>query len=306
MKLKVLRENAADDRITGFVEEVLSETCSAFGHRLNVGYGLIGKGSMDRYGVPLTQETIDGCAEYDGTLALSGDEELEGEISDAMNIPVLISDHARDISPDGKHTGRNIIAVVQSLDEETVDEAARAVRNFALIKGIGFSAVRVQGKKEAVWKNAFLSASLLNGDNQLSDLTAAQAIRKMLREPDDYGMIVLPPSFGPVFRAAAEEIARACLPVRKMYGVSGGIYFCIGPENAGTTNEKVLSAILSSADFLEFSCHLFREAACIRTGVYNVTRGTGDAMTVPEDSAEAVVDRICSQISLAGRLVGGT
>ena len=305
MKLKILRENAADTGIAGFVEEILSETCSAFGHRLNVGYGLIGKGSLNRYGVPLTQEVIDGCAEYDGTLALTGDEELQAEISDAMNIPVLISDHARDISPDGKHTARNIIAVVQSIDEETIDEAARAVRNFALIKGIGFAAVRAQGKKENIWKNAFLSASLLNGDNRLSELTAPQAIRKMIREPEDYGMIVLPPSIGAVFFAAAEELALACLPVRKMYGVSGGVYFCKSSENAGTTMGEILSAVLSSADFLEFSCHLFREAACIRTGVYNVTRGPGVGMRLPEGPAEAVVDRICSQISLAGQLVGG-
>ena len=305
MKLKILRENAADNRITGFVEEVLSETCSAFGHRLNVGYGLIGKGSMDRYGVPLTQETVDGCAEYDGTLVLSGDDELRDEISDAMNIPVLISDHARDISPDGKHTPRNIVAVVQSLDEQTVDEAAKAVRNFALIKGMGFVTVRPQGKKEGVWKNAFLSASLLNGDNRLSEMTAPQAIRKMIREPEDYGMIVLPPSYGAVFCAAAEELAHACLPVRKMYSVSGGIYFCMSSENAETPMDEILSAILSSADFLEFSCHLFREAACIRTGVYNVTRGSGDGMTLPEGPVEAVIDRICSQISLAGQLVGG-
>ncbi len=305
MKLKILRENAADNRITGCVEEILSETCSAFGHRLNVGYGLIGKGSQERYGVSLTQEVIDGCAEYDGTLALTGDGELRAEISDAMNIPVLISDHARDISPDGKHTAGNIIAVVQSVDEETIDEAARAVRNFALIKGIGFAAVRPQGKKESVWKNAFLSASLLNGDNRLSEMTADQAIRKMIREPEDYGMIVLPPSFGAVFSAAAEELAHSCLPVRKMYGVSGGVYFCESSENAGTRMGEMLSAVLSSADFLEFSCHLFREAACIRTGVYNVTRGAGDVMALPIGSAEEVVDRICSQVSLAGRLVGG-
>ncbi|MBR6705503.1 MAG: hypothetical protein IKI84_02335 [Clostridia bacterium] len=305
MKLKILRENAADNRITGAVEEILSETCSAFGHRLNVGYGLIGKGSRDRYGVPLTQEVIDGCAEYDGTLALTGDEELQGEISDAMNIPVLILDHARDISPDGKHTARSVIAVVQSIDEVTVDEAARAVRNFALIKGIGFAAVRALGKKESVWKNAFLSASLLNGDNRLSEMTAPQAIRKMIREPEDYGMIVLPPSFGPVFSAAAEELAHSCLPVRKMYGVSGGVYFCKSSENAGTQIGEMLSAVLSSADFLEFSCHLFREAACVRTGVYNVTRGAGDGMNLPSDPVEAVVDRICSQISLAGHLIGG-
>ncbi len=305
MKLKILRENANDNKISGYAEEVLSETCSAFGHRLSVGYGLIGKGSLDKYGVSLTQETVDECADYDGTLVLSADEKLQDEISDAMNIPVLISEHDRDIQPDGKHTGRNIIAVVQSMDEDTVSEASRAVRNFALIKGIGFSVVKVSGKKEDIWKNAFLSASLLNGENRLSELSAPRAIRKMIREPD-YGMLVLPPSTGAIFNAAAQELAHPALPVRKMYGVSGGIYFCLDSENAEKTNACILSAILSSADFLEFSCHLFREAACIRTGVYNVTRGREDGMSVPDEPAGAMIDRICSQISLAGQLVGGT
>ena len=305
MKLKILRESVQDKGITEYAEEVLSEACSAFGHRLNVGYGLIGKASEEKYGVSLTQDVVDECAEYDGTLVLTGDEALAREVSDAMNIPVLISNHAPDIAPDGKQPGGSVLAVVQSLDEETVNEAARTVRNFALIVGTGFTAVRISGKNAAAWDGAFPSGSLLNGNNRIVQSSAPDAARLILRNPRGYGIIVLPPSTGAIFSAIAEETARSPLPVRSMYGVSSGAYFCAVRDLAETRNADILSAVLSCADFLEYSCHLFREAACIRTGVYNVTRGEGKGLHVPEDDPGAMTERICSQISLAGQLVGG-
>ncbi len=304
MKLKILRESTTENGIADPVGEVLSETCSAFGHRLNVGYGLIGKGSEKKYGVPLTQDVIDECAEYDGTLVLTGDEDLACEISDALNVPVLISEHARDIASDGKRVGGSTIAVVQSLDEETVSRASRTVQNFALVKGTGFTAVKATGRCAEVWKNTFLSASLLNGSNRLLESDAPQAIRKLLREKDEGNMFVLPPAVGAIFRAAAEETVRSPLPVRRMCCGDGGVYFCMISGAPDTLNADVLSSVLSCADFLEFSCHLFREAACIRTGVYNVTRDREGGMAVPEEKIEDVIDKVCSQISLAGRLVG--
>ncbi len=303
MKLKILQDSTRNSRITGYVEEVLSETCSSFGHRLNVGYGLIGKASSDKYGVPLAQDVVDDCAEYDGTLVLTADEALTDELSDAMELPVLISEHTDAPSGEDRHGVKNAIAVVQSLDEKTINEAARAVRNFALVKGIGFTVVRTNGKSAEVWKNAFLSASLLNGSNQLSEASAPGAIRQMIREPGGYGMIVLPPSAGAIFGAAAEELSRSPLPERKMYAVSGGVYFCMSGDTGKSICADILSAVLSSADFLEFSCHLFKEAECIRTGVYNVLHGE-EGLSVPDEEADIMVERICSQISLAGQLTG--
>ena len=304
MKLKILVDSPNLADWTGPAEEVLSETAASFGHSLNVTYGFIGAEAVRREGVSVSQNTVDECTQNDGTLLFCRSAEVCEEFLETMDASVLL--HVFDTAEtlEDHRKSRNCLAVVQSLDEECIADAARAIRNFATVSGVSFQCVPPNGSAAGPWKDAFLSASLLSGSNVLSEISAGEAIRGMIRSRENYGLITLPPYAGGILTAAAMELTNAPWLVRSMCCGLYGIYVPRLPEAYKTDIRYLFSPILSVADFFEYSCHLYREASCIRASVCNVLKEyAGDPVAGGRENSAVLTGLICEQISLAGQLL---
>ena len=304
MKLKMLIDSPNLADWTGPAEEVLSETAASFGHSLNVTYGFIGAEAVKREGVSVSQNTVDECAQNDGTLLFCRSAEACEEFLDTMDVSVLLHLFDTVETLEDHRKSRNCLAVVQSLDESCIADAARIIRNYATISGVSFQCVPPNGSAAGPWNDVFLSASLLNGSNVLSGISAGEAIRGMIRSRDSYGLIALPPYAGGILTAAAAELTTAPWLIRSMCCGMYGIYIPRLPDTYKTDIRYLFSPILSVADFYEYSCHLYREASCIRTSVCNVLKEyAGDPVAGGKENSMVITERICEQISLAGQLL---
>ncbi len=304
MKLKILCDSSGLGEWTSPAEEILSETASSFGHSLNVTYGFIGGEAVKREGVSVSQGTVDDCAQNDGTILFCLSEDTVEEFLEAMDVSVLLRIYDSVSSLEDHKKIRNCLAVVQSLDEASITDAARIIRNYATINGISFQCVAPNGSTAEAWKDIFRSASLLNGSNTLSLISAGEAVRGMIRSREHYGLIALPPYAGGILSAAAEELTSDPWLIRSMYCGMLGIYIprlCAGWEK---DFRYLFSPVLSVADYFEYSCHLYKEASCIRASVCNVLKEYRDAPPAGGNRMRMeVTERVCEQISLAGQLL---
>ncbi len=305
MKLKILCDALDLGNWTEPAEEILSETASSFGHSLNVTYGYIGAEAVRRTGLSISQEIVDDCGQSDGTLVLCRSNETREAFLEAMDVSVLFEIFEQEAGLEDRKKSPNCLAVVQSLDEACMTDAARLIRNYATINGISFQCVPPNGSTAESWDTIFRSASLLNGSNVLSRISAGEAIRHMIRFKDSYGLIAVPPYAGGILCAAAAELTPSPWLNRAMYCGMVGIYLPSLSDEYQKDIRYLFSPILSVADFLEYSCHLYKEASCIRASTGNVLKeySSGKPLSVTRETQRSMTALICEQISLAGQLL---
>jgi len=312
-KIMLLPGGAHGDALCSMAEDILIDVSAAFRHSFSLMRGKIGQKSLDAQGEILTDDTVAACEQCQAVLVLDEKETGAKALYDALNLPLRIRSFCVPEALCGRREAPLSLWVAQTLsvDAQTLRSAMASAFRFAREMDIRITHVAPTGPSLSEWKGMIQVQQTAFPTVAADSLSAPEAITALISAPHGLGMVLCPPYAGGILSAAATAL---CTRPALMYDFSFdegiGVYAPHIPAGLSPEDEpNPIACALAVATLLRFSLGLTREAACVEAAVNNVLSAgwrTPDAARPgdPRVGAQAIVQLICEQISVAGELMG--
>ncbi|MBE6863077.1 MAG: 3-isopropylmalate dehydrogenase [Ruminococcus flavefaciens] len=321
--IALLRGDGIGPEIVDSAVKVLEKTAAKFGHKFNFKPYLIGGCAIDKTGVPLPQETIDGCLASDSVLlgAVGGpqwDDQpgdnrpekallgIRSALGLYMNLrPAKLYPALRSASPlkdEIVANGFDILIVRELIGgiyfgergirqgrcgEEAFDTESYSPMEIERIGRAAFEAAMKRRKRlcsidkanvletSRLWRRIMHGLSEEYPEVEYSDMFVDNAAMQLIRDPDQFDVIVTSNMFGDILSDEASQITGSIgmLPSASLGASTRGLFEPIhgsAPDIAGQNKADPLATILSGAMMLRYSFGLSSEADCIENAVNSV------------------------------------
>lgn len=340
--IALLRGDGIGPEIVDSTVAVLEKVADKFGHKLNFTPYLIGGCAIDETGLPLPQETVDGCLASDSVLlgavggpkwdSQPGDKRPEKAllgIRSALGLytnlrPAKLYPALRAASPlreDIVGDGFDLMIVREltggiyfgdrgyrqgKYGEEAYDTEAYSRVEIERIGRVAFESAMKRSKRltsvdkanvlesSRLWRSIMHELSAEYPEVEYSDMFVDNAAMQLVRDPQQFDVIVTSNMFGDILSDEASQITGSIgmLASASLGDGTRGMYEPIhgsAPDIAGQDKANPIATILSGAMMLRFSFGLSDEAACIERAVDDVlSDGVRTADIVGNSDAEAV------------------
>ena len=283
-KIALVPGDGIGPEITGAAVEALKAVAERFGCEFEFNTYLAGGCALDKYGVPLPQETIDGCLASDSVLLGAVGGPKWDEVPNNMRPEKALLGLRKEL---GLYTNLRPASIQPALAEACVLRPDIAAKGFDLMivreltGGIYFGD---RGRNEAgdaaydteaysvmeierVARRAFETAS--------DDMYVDNAAMQIIRDPSFFDVLVTSNMFGDILSDEASQVTGSIglLASASLGDSSRGLYEPIhgsAPDIAGKDIANPIAAILSAAMMLRYSFDLAKEADAIEKAVADV------------------------------------
>ncbi len=302
------------EKMCGYAEQVLVDIGAAFNHTFVLLREKIGEQSVKAYDTALTEETKEACEACKAILV--GDSRCKGleELSDGLEMAL----HVRACVTPQAFCGRHIaplslfLASVLDLDEAVFRVAFHHAFAIAQAEDLRLTHVPSTGGTADEWKAAIRVQNVSFSDVPSGMMTGEDAMTMLIEAPEKLGVLLTPPYAGGLLRAAGTALCPVPPFMRDMYLGEGCSIFApyVSPVSGTPEDTTPLGMVLAVADLLRYALGLPHEADCVDAAVQNVLAAgwrTPDLAQagMPRVGAQAVIELISEQISLAGSLMNG-
>lgn len=320
---------------------ILEKIAEKFGHTFNFTSYLIGGCAIDSCGIPLPQETIDGCLDSDSVLLgavggpkwdnLPGDKRPEKAllgIRAALGLftnlrPAKLYPSLKGASPlreDIVGDGFDLLIVreltggiyfgergnrIGKYGEEAFDTETYSRMEIERIGRVAFDTAMRRNKKltsidkanvletSHLWRKIMHEIASEYPEVEYSDMLVDNAAMQLVRNPQQFDVIVTSNMFGDILSDEASQITGSIgmLASASLGETKRGLYEPIhgsAPDIAGQNKSNPIATILSAAMMLRYSFGLSEEADCIEKAVdkvlesgYRTADLTRDTETMP-------------------------
>ena len=285
-KIALVPGDGIGPEITGAAVEVLKAVSEKFGCSFEFNEYLAGGCALDKFGVPLPQETIDGC--------LASDSVLLGAIQPALAEACVLR-------PDIAAKGFDLMIVREltggiyfgergrnEAGDAAYDTEAYSVMEIERVARRAFETARKRrGHVTSVDKANVLETSRLwretvhrlgeteYPDVRLDDMYVDNAAMQIIRDPSFFDVLVTSNMFGDILSDEASQVTGSIglLASSSLGDSSRGLYEPIhgsAPDIAGKDLANPIAAILSAAMMLRYSFDLGKEVDAIEKAVADV------------------------------------
>ena len=292
--------------IVGAAVEVLKTVADKFGHEFVFNTYLAGGSALDEFGIPLPQETVDGCLASDSVLlgavggpkwdevpnhmrpekALLGLRKALGlytNLRPAAIQPALAE--ACVLRPDIAEKGFDLMIVRNEAGDAAYDTEAYSVMEIERVARRAFETARKRkGHLTSVDKANVLETSRLwretvhrlgeteYPDVRLDDMYVDNAAMQIIRDPSFFDVVVTSNMFGDILSDEASQVTGSIglLASASLGESSRGMYEPIhgsAPDIAGKDLANPIATVLSAAMMLRYSFDLAEEADFIENAV---------------------------------------
>ena len=354
--IALLKGDGIGPEIVDGAVAVLEKIADKFGHTFNFTPYLIGGCAIDACGMPLPQETVDGCLASDSVLlgAVGGPkwDDQPGEnrpekallgIRSALGLytnlrPASLYPALRGASPlKDEIVGDGFdIMIVRELTggiyfgdrgyrqgkygEEAYDTEAYSVTEIERIGRTAFESAMKRNKKlcsidkanvlesSRLWRKTMHSLAEEYPEVEYSDMFVDNAAMQLVRNPQQFDVIVTSNMFGDILSDEASQITGSIgmLASASLGASTRGMYEPIhgsAPDIAGKNIANPIATILSAAMMLRYSFNLNDEAAAIENAVNKVLDEgwrTADLMGCAEGTpltCTEMTEKICEALN---------
>jgi isocitrate/isopropylmalate dehydrogenase len=296
------------------VQGVLGDLAAAFGHSFVMKEDKIAEASVQAFGSPMTQETIDACQDVNCVLAVSqsgrGVEALAQGLnacigSHSFRIPACMSGHSLLKSgalPEG------VLVFPLSMAQGLLSQAAKLVYQGAKQAGLGVREIPFTGKLSDAWTQATGAEAVRNPQTIQQVSTLDQTLPEILMRPDKMGIIFAHPAACKAIRGLAATISGLPSFMYDCYISHQPIVYAATISGEVPDGDSPFSLLYAAVDMLRHSFMLAKEADCLYTSITNVLEAgwrTQD-IALPGDariSTSAICSLISEQMSLVGHLI---
>lgn len=340
--IALLRGDGIGPEIVDSTVAVLEKVADKFGHKFNFTPYLIGGCAIDETGLPLPQETVDGCLASDSVLlgavggpkwdSQPGDKRPEKAllgIRSALGLytnlrPAKLYPALRAASPlreDIVGDGFDLMIVREltggiyfgdrgyrqgKYGEEAYDTEAYSRVEIERIGRVAFESAMKRSKRltsvdkanvlesSRLWRSIMHELSAEYPEVEYSDMFVDNAAMQLVRDPQQFDVIVTSNMFGDILSDEASQITGSIgmLASASLGDGTRGMYEPIhgsAPDIAGQDKANPIATILSGAMMLRFSFGLSDEAACIERAVDDVLNGGTRTADIAGNSGAEVV-----------------
>ena len=301
-KIALVPGDGIGPEITGAAVEALKAVADRFGCDFEFNTYLAGGCALDEYGVPLPQETIDGCLASDSVLLGAVGGPKWDHVPNHMRPEKALLGLRKEL---GLYTNLRPASIQPALAEACVLRPDIAAKGFDLMivreltGGIYFGD---RGRNEAgdaaydteaysvmeierVARRAFETARKRRGHvtsvdkanvlETLEDMYVDNAAMQIIRDPSFFDVLVTSNMFGDILSDEASQVTGSIglLASASLGDSSRGLYEPIhgsAPDIAGKDIANPIAAILSAAMMLRYSFDLAEEADAIEKAVADV------------------------------------
>ena len=354
--IALLKGDGIGPEIVDGAVAVLEKIADKFGHTFNFTPYLIGGCAIDACGMPLPQETVDGCLASDSVLlgAVGGPkwDDQPGEnrpekallgIRSALGLytnlrPASLYPALRGASPlKDEIVGDGFdIMIVRELTggiyfgdrgyrqgkygEEAYDTEAYSVTEIERIGRTAFESAMKRNKKlcsidkanvlesSRLWRKTMHRLAEEYPEVEYSDMFVDNAAMQLVRNPQQFDVIVTSNMFGDILSDEASQITGSIgmLASASLGASTRGMYEPIhgsAPDIAGKNIANPIATILSAAMMLRYSFNLNDEAAAIENAVNKVLDEgwrTADLMGCAEGTpltCTEMTEKICEALN---------
>ena len=312
-KIMLLPGSAPGEKLRGYAERLLTEVSAAFNHSFSLMREKIGEKSLAAYQEVLTDETVEACRKCQAVLLCDAECPGAEDLYDALNLPVRIRSFCVPDALCGRHEAPVSLWVGQmlSVDPETLRQGMRASFRFAQEADARVTLVPPSGASKNEWDAAARVQAVDFPQVSSAVLPAPEAVTALIAAPTRLGLLLCPPYAGGILHAAATALcAQPAMMHDLAFDDAIGVYAPVIPKDLAVDEElNPFATALSVAKLLRYSLGLSREAGCVEAAVTNVLAAswrTPDAARPgdPRVGTQAVVELICTQIAVAGELMG--
>lgn len=296
------------------VQGVLGDLAVAFGHSFVMKEDKVADASVQAFGSPMTQETIDACQDVNCVLAISqsgrGVEALAQGLnacigSHSFRIPECMSGHSLLKSgalPEG------VLVYPLSMAQGSLSQAAKLVYQGAKQAGLGVREIPFTGKLSDAWAQATGAEAARNPQTIQQVSTLDQTLPELLTHPEMMGIIFAHPAACKAIKKLAEAISGLPSLTYDCYLSQRPIVYAVTISGDVPDGDSPFGLLYASVDMLRHSFMLEKEADCLYTSITNVLEAgwrTQD-IALPGDArigTGAICSLISEQISLVGHLI---
>ena len=321
--IALLKGDGIGPEIVDSAVAILEKTADKFGHKFNFTPYLIGGCAIDAAGVPLPQETVDGCLASDSVLLGAvggpkwddqpGDKRPEKAllgIRSALGLytnlrPAKLYPALRAASPlKDEIVGKGFdLMIVRELTggiyfgdrgyregrygQEAYDTESYSVTEIERIGRVAFETAMKRSKclcsidkanvleSSRLWRKTMHALSEEYPEVQYTDMFVDNAAMQLVRDPQQFDVIVTSNMFGDILSDEASQITGSIgmLASASLGASTRGMYEPIhgsAPDIAGQNKANPIATILSGAMMLRYSFGLSEEADCIESAVDKV------------------------------------
>ena len=308
--------------IVSQARKVLDRVCAIYGHTIDYHDVLMGGCSIDVYGVPLTQETIDICKAQDAVLmgsiggnpAVSPWYQLAPQkrpeagllaLRKALGLfanlrPAYLFEQLQDACPLSVRNGTrsfDLVIVRTAVDtlrynEKEIERVARKAFEIARVRRKKVTSVDKANVLDTsrLWRQVVHALSKEYPDVTVEDMLVDNCAMQLVNNPAQFDVILTENMFGDILSDEASMITGSIgmLPSASLNETSFGLYepsHGSAPDIAGKNIANPIATILSAAMMLRYSFGLPAEAGAIENAVKRTLEdGIRSADLMPRDA----------------------
>ena len=299
--IALIKGDGIGPEIVDSAVQVLEVIAKKYGHEFDFPAYLAGGCAIDATGIPLPQETIDGCKASDSVLlgAVGGPkwDGLFTNLRPAKIYPALAD--ACTLRPDIIEKGFDLVIVREltggiyfgergrregKYGPEAYDTECYSVMEIERIARVAFETAQKRRKNvisidkanvletSRLWRETVHRIGEEYPDVELSDMLVDNAAMQLVRDPSRFDVVLTSNMFGDILSDEASQITGSIglLASASMGSTTCGMYEPIhgsAPDIAGTGLANPIATILSAAMMLRFSFGLAQEADAIEAAV---------------------------------------
>lgn len=298
-KIALLPTDALGAAACEYAEQLLTDISAAFDHSFSLLRGKLEETPSDK--------TLDLCEGSQAVLLGNAQDARCAALLDALGLPLRVRSLCvpEALCGRGEKPARLWLGTVLSLDEDTLRAGMEEAFRFAREEDVQVLSVAPTGSSKAAWDGGVRLQGASNPLVTVRFIGAPEAAAAVVRDPGRMGLLLCPPYAGSILEAAATAASRhpESLFDYAPDGQSGLYGPCLSPY-ASLPAAPPFSMAMAVSHMLRRSLHLSREAACLDAAIQNVMANHPLAGGVTAEDARECVDRMCSQIAVAGELMG--
>ena len=313
-KIMFLSGDAPSKALVLAVQGVLEDLAIAFGHSFVMKEDKVADASVQAYGSPMTQETIDTCQDVNCVLAVSRSGQGVEALAQGLNacagsisffIPKCMGEHSLLKSgalPEG------VIVYPMSMTKDLFSQAVKLVYQDAEKAGLPVREIPFTGKLNDAWAQVTGAEAARHPQTVQQMCSLDLTLPEIINQPDKMGVIFAQPAVCRTIKALAETIGGLPSFTYDCYLGQCPIVYATTLSGEVPDGDSPFGLLYAAADMLKHSFMLSREGDCLNTSITNVLEAGWRTQDIafPGDArigTGAICNLISEQISLVGKLI---
>ncbi len=313
-KIMFLSGDAPSKALVLAIQGVLEDLAIAFGHSFIMKEDKVADASVQAFGSPMTQETIDACQDVNCVLAISRSGQGVEALAQGLNacagsvsfhMPQCMGTHSLLKSgalPEG------VIVYPMSMVQGPFVQAAQAVYQGASRAGLPVREIPFTGKLRETWEKASGAEAARHPQTARLVSSLDLTLPEIIRQPEKLGVIFAQPASCKTIRMLVESLSGLPSFIYDCYIRQKPIVYAVTLSGEVPDGDSPFGLLYAAADMLNYSFGLPKEGDCLNTSVTNVLEAgwrtqdialAGDARI----GTGAICSLISEQISLVGKLI---